>query len=582
MSWKKHFSATNNSGLPWNLTGQINTATNDGPLGAAHSARFASWLPEIYAGPPNRLQRYMQYEQMDQDSEISAALDIIAEYATQKNDVTETPFEIKYTETPGEIESEILTETLTQWVQLNKLNMRAYKIFRNTVKYGDQFFIRDPQTYELYWVDPANVEKVVVNETAGKKIQTYFIKNLAPNFGEMAITDPSPLKNRPYATGSGFTGTMTPTDVANSGGGANYITGSGTDAGIPVKAKHVVHISLTEGMDMAWPFGISILEPIYKVFKQKELLEDSIIIYRVHRAPERRVFFIDIGNMPAHRAKQYIEQVKYDVQQKHVPNKNALGQGIMDAAYNPMSMLEDYFFPQTADGRGSKVETLDGGENLGQIDDLKFWNNKLLRGLKVPSSYLPTGPDDGTATSQDGKVGVAYIQEYMFSTYLERLQRQLEESLDHEFKMYLKYKGIDIDNSDFSIKFNTPMNFNSYRELAIDTERTSLYGSVADDPVLSKRFKLKKYLQLTDDEIKENEKLWREERDVDQYQAKDEEEANLRTMGVRADDDLAVDGEIDQEQLDDLEDIDPELGNDNELNTNMQTPNNPNPPAEDF
>ena len=73
-----------------------------------------------------------------------------------------------------------------------------------------------------------------------------------------------------------------------------------------------MHISLTEGMDHAWPFGISILEPIFKVFKQKELLEDSIIIYRVHRAPERRVFTIDVGNMPPHKARQYLEQVKYD------------------------------------------------------------------------------------------------------------------------------------------------------------------------------------------------------------------------------------------------------------------------------
>ena len=576
MSWKKHFSAVNNSGLPWNITGQTNTG-NDSPLGTASSARFATWLPSVYAGPPNRLMRYIQYEQMDQDSEISAALDIIAQYATQENKVTRTPFEINYTESPGEIESEILTDTLSRWCQLNKLSKRSFRIFRNAIKYGDQFFIRDPQTYELFWVDPANIEKVVVNETDGKKIQTYFIKNLAPNFGEMTITEPSGLANRPYGSGSGFLGAMTPTNAANSGT-TPYITGSGSDQGIPVQAKHVIHISLTEGMDSAWPFGVSILEPIFKVFKQKELLEDSIIIYRVHRAPERRVFFIDIGNMPAHRAKQYIEQVKYEVQQKHIPNKSASGQDIMDAAYNPMSMLEDYFFAQTADGRGSKVETLEGGENLGQIDDLKYWNNKLLRGLKVPSSYLPTGPEDGTAAVQDGKVGVAYIQEFMFATYLERLQKQIEESLEHEFKMYLKYKGIDIDNSKFSIGFSTPMNFNSYRDLAVDAERTGLYNSMTGELALSKRFKLKKYLQLTDDEIKENEKLWREDNGVEQYNNDSDEQASLRAMGIREDDATTIDGELDQSDLEGLEDDDNDINNDisndlsNDINDDEELP----------
>ena len=107
-------------------------------------------------------------------------------------------------------------------------------------------------------------------------------------------------------------------------------------------------------------------------------------------------------------------------------------------------MLEDYFFAQTADGRGSKVDTLPGGNNLGEIDDLKYFNNKLLRGLRVPSSYLPTGPDDGTAQYNDGKVGVAYIQEFQFAKYCERLQKQLIRQLDREFKLFLSYRGIDL------------------------------------------------------------------------------------------------------------------------------------------
>ena len=508
MSWRKYFSSVDNSGLPLNVTGNTNNA--QGGIGAA-SSRYASWLPEVYAGSPNRLMRYMQYDQMDNDLEINAALDTIAEFGTQEDDHTKLPFKIYYKGRPSDTEDKILSKSLQQWCHLNQLHKRAFRIFRSTIKYGDQFFVRDPQTFKLYWTDPANVEKVIVNESEGKKIETYFIKNLEPNFGELLATNPSALHSNPYGSGSGqYLGT----NASNSAG--SYLTGviDGVNQGTPVDAEHVVHVSLTEGMDHNWPFGISILEPIFKVFKQKELLEDSIIIYRVHRAPERRVFMIDVGNMPPHKARQYLEQVKYEVQQKRVPNKNKAGENVVDAAYNPMSMLEDYFFAQTADGRGSKVDTLPGGENLGQIDDLRYFNNKLLRGLRIPASYLPTGPEDGSATYNDGKVGIAYIQEYRFARYVERLQKQIQEDLDREFKLFIKFRGIEIDSQDFDLTLNPPMNFSSYRDLQLDAERANLYNTVAATPFLSQQFKLKKYLGLTDQEMKENEELWREENKI--------------------------------------------------------------------
>jgi uncharacterized protein YlbG (UPF0298 family) len=528
MSWRKHFTPYDNSGLPLNI--QSGTATESG-YGVSTASRYSSWLPEVYAGSPNRLMRYIQYDQMDQDLEVNAALDTIAEFGTQENDNSGLPFDIDYSDPPTDTESKILDKTLRNWCKLNKLNKRSFKMFRSVCKYGDQFFIRDPETYELLWVDPANIEKVIVNESESKKIETYFIKNLNPVMAEQVATQAAPLHARPYGSGQGLTGVMSPVATTTS----NYLTGaiSGSDQGIPVDAKHVVHISLTEGMDNAWPFGVSILEPIFKVFKQKELLEDSIIIYRVHRAPERRVFFIDVGNMPPHKARQYLEQVRYEVQQKRVPNKGVDGSSVADSAYNPMSMLEDYFFAQTADGRGSKVDTLPGGENLGQIDDLRYFNNKLLRGLRIPSSYLPTGPEDGSAQYTDGKVGIAYIQEYRFSKYVERLQKQIQEDLDREFKRYLKYRGIDIDSGGFNLQFNQPMNFSSYRELQLDSERATLFGNLVNIPFLSKQFALKKYMGLTEVEIKQNEELWRAENGYEKYKNQ-KEQAGLNNIGVRA------------------------------------------------
>ena len=558
MSWRKHFTPFDNSGLPLNVQ-----SPNEAGGPGASSSRYASWLPEVYAGSPNRLMRYIQYDQMDSDLEVNAALDTIAEFGTQEDEFTGLPFEFEFDSTPSDTENKILVQTLKNWCRLNKMHKRAFRMFRSTCKYGDQFFIRDPETYELFWIDPANIEKVIVNESEGKKIETYFIKNLEPNFAEQVATDVAPLHARPYGAGQGLTGVMSP--VATTTG--NYLTGAidGVDQGVPVDAKHVVHVSLTEGMDHAWPFGVSILEPIFKVFKQKELLEDSIIIYRVHRAPERRVFFIDVGNMPPHKARQYLEQVKYEVQQKRVPNKKGDGSGVADAAYNPMSMLEDYFFAQTADGRGSKVDTLPGGENLGQIDDLRYFNNKLLRGLRIPASYLPTGPDDGSAQYNDGKVGIAYIQEYRFARYVERLQKQVQEDIDHEFKMYLKKKGIDIDNASFRLKFTPPMNFSSYRDLSLDNERAQLFNQLAQIPYLSNQFKLKKYLGLTDVEIKENEAKWRQENKYSKFDDQSKT-LDLRNIGVRAVPNEMVDPEADA----DLSGIEDPMAGQEDINSTVQ------------
>ena len=545
MSWKKFFTPHDNSGLPLSLQGSAKQGL------AAFSNQLSSWLPEVYTGSPNRLMRYQQYDSMDADSVINAALDTVAEFGTQEDETSGLPFELKYDGDPSDTESKILTTTLKQWCRINDMHKRVFRIFRNTVKYGDQIFIRDPETYELYWVDPVNVEKVIVNETDGKSIQSYFIKNLDPQF-ETLVAGVSIQHGRAFGAGQGITGIMSPTAQTTGGTGVMGAM-DGASQGVEIPAKHIVHISLTEGMDQSWPFGISILEPIFKTFKQKELLEDSIIIYRVHRAPERRVFFIDVGNMPPHKARQYLEQVKLEVQQKRTPGKSKDGNSVADSSYNPMSMLEDYFFAQTADGRGSKVDTLPGGDNLGQIDDLRYFSNELLRGLKIPSSYWPSGPEDGTATVNDGKVGVAYIQEYRFANYVQRLQRQIQDGMDAEFKMFLKERGIEIDNSTFFLEFNVPMNFSSFRDIQLQSERANLFNTVASIPYLSNQFKLIKYLGLSPDEIRENEELWRQENDPGVTDPKAENtDVGLGGAGIRAEpnDLMDLDAEPDMGDLD--------------------------------
>ena len=496
MSWKKHFTV---------YQGQ------NSEMKPSSASRFQSWLPEVYSGQPNRVERYAQYDQMDMDSEINAALDIIAEFSTQLDETNNLPFAIDYVGDTTESEAKILEQSLRQWCNLQDWDRRLFKTFRNAVKYGDQFFIRDPETWELYYVNPVDVTKVIINEAEGKEPEQYIVKNLDLNMKTKTVSEPVQHANTYSTVNSMMRGNTIDRNGYGAGSGNYANSGIGNIQEYNVDATHVIHAALTEGMDSDYPFGASILDPIFKTYKQKELLEDSIIIYRVQRAPERRVFYVDVGNMPANKAMGFVERVKNEIHQKRIPSKTGGGTTIMDAAYNPLSIMEDYFFAQTAEGRGSKVEVLPGGENLGQIDDLRYFTNKMLRALRVPSSYLPTGPEDGTATHVDGRVGTAFIQEYRFNQYCQRLQKIIAPTFDKEFKLFLKNRGITIDTSIFNIQFVEPQSFSQYKEIEIHAARANVFGGLEGSPYLSRRFILSKYLGLTEDEILENERLWLEE-----------------------------------------------------------------------
>jgi len=359
---------------------------------------------------------------------------------------------------------------------------------------------------------PAKLDKIIVNESEGKEPEQYVLRDMNPNFQNLSVTQIN-------AKQGGYGGNL---DYTTTGGayGRGYVGGTPTQVGTrfenhlnqyAIEAEHVVHISLSEGLDRNFPFGNSLLESVFKVYKQKELLEDAIIIYRVQRAPERRVFYIDVGNMPTHLAMGFVERVKNEIHQRRIPSSTGGGTNVIDASFNPLSINEDYFFPQTAEGRGSKVETLPGGTNLGEIDDLKFFTNKLFRGLRIPSSYLPTGADDSASQYNDGRVGTAYIQELRFNKYCERLQNLMTHVFDKEFKLYLNAKGVNIDNDLFDLAFQVPQNFASYRQSEMDNARVNTFASLQEIPYMSKRFALKRFLGLSAEEMAENETMWREE-----------------------------------------------------------------------
>ena len=515
------------------------------------SANYSSHLPDVYVGSPNRVERYGQYNTMDNDSEVNAALDILAEFCSQKNKENNSPFKIEFSKAATSSEVKILGQYLKQWCKIQEFEKRMFKIIRNTFKFGDEFFIRDPETQKWFHVDPAQVGRIIVNESDGKKPEQYLIKDLNISFEGLSATKLNTMNT--YGPGGNAPSGYSTVDQ-------QYMNKGTPDSGTSrwsqdenetaIDAQHIVHLSMNEGLDQNYPFGNSLLETIFKVYKQKELLEDAIIIYRVQRAPERRVFYVDVGNMPSHLAMQFVERVKTEIHQRRIPSKTGGGQTVIDSTYNPLSINEDYFFPQTAEGRGSKVETLPGGTNLGEIDDLRYFTNKLVRGLRIPSSYLPTGADDSASQYNDGRVGTAYIQELRFNNYCERLQSMITEVFNNEFKLYLTKKGINIDLTMFDLKLQPPQNFASYRQAELDNNRISTFGQMQQIPFISNRFALKRFLGLSEEEVKENERMWREENDDLLQSGEQDPAAQMRDAGINGAD---IGGDLEGTQGDEIE-----------------------------
>ncbi len=528
MSWKKHFTPVNTS----NQSGAMSPMGNGGGRAGPARANYSSYLPDVYAGAPNRVDRYMQYDTMDMDSEVNAALDILTEFCTQKDKENATPFQTRFRGAPTSTEVKLLKDSLQKWVKQQQFETRIFRIIRNTFKYGDCFFVRDPETKKWLFVDAAKVSKIIVNESEGKVPEQYVIRDINFNFKELVAVTPHGTTNTAPSGTSSYT--------SGGGQGRGMVGAAAQPPGtrfsnqtneITIDAKNVVHISLSEGLDNNYPFGNSLLESVFKVYKQKELLEDAIIIYRIQRAPERRIFYVDVGNMPAHMAMAFVERVKNEIQQRRIPSASGGGNNLVDSSYNPLSANEDYFFPQTAEGRGSKVDTLPGGTNLGEITDLRYFTNKLFRALRIPSAYLPTAIDEQPNNMADGKVGTAYIQELRFNEYCKRLQSMIIETFDLEFKLWLQHEGVNIDSSIFELKFNEPQNFAAYRQSELDTARVNTFASLQEIPHMSKRFAMKRFLGLSQEEITENERMWKEERGATLTTSTDAA-AEMRSAGI--------------------------------------------------
>jgi hypothetical protein len=452
-----------------------------------------TWYHRLITGSSQRIHRYKEYDVMDNDVDITKALDVVAEEICGNNPKTELPLEIKIVAGSEQTvtSSQVITlkAALRTWCKIHDWKSRMFTIARNTIKYGDCFFLRPKKFGKKYiYIHPKNVQSAIVAEDDITEVRGWQIK--------LDFNNP----NTPYGNFQ-----------LNNSTGAYGIT---NEYGIEiVKSDDVIRFSLNSDMTDEAPFGESILRSIYKTFKQKELLESAILIYRIQRAPEKLVFNVDVGKMPASMVPRFLENFKNEIKQKKIPTQYN-GQTQIESVYNPNSMSENYYFAKRSDGSGTSVEVLPGGQNLGNLEDLDYFYNKMWRGLRIPKSYFD-GTAEGGGVANDGKVGIAYIQEIKFALYIERLQRDLERTFDSEFKRFLHDAKINIDHTIFEVVLPEPSNYSKSRQQSIDADLLNNYTNADGISSLSKRFALKRYLGLTEDEIKENERLKKEELGMD-------------------------------------------------------------------
>ena len=484
--------------------------------------RAKNFLPVLYQGPQNRIDRYGIYEAMEQEPIISSSMDILSDYIGNiKNGKV---FKLKFVaDDIPDNHVRYLETLLAQWEEQNDFKKRIFSIVRDSMKYGDVFFLRDPDTGYLMKVNPYDVVGAVAGDM---KIPSWWlIKNIDENAPLKLATN---ARNDVAGKNAIRTLNLMSGPFMNSAGRQNCApTGNAPYGGqqpdenmYAIKSDDVVHISLNIDNATQYPFGVSTLENVYKLYVQKMLLQDCVIMLRVKNAPDRMIYKVPVGNIPRMMRRSYMERCRNEITQRRTPSKNADDIfNTMDVAYNAIALNEDIWLPIDAGQVQPSVEKLSGSNNLGELTDLNYWDMQIIRGVHVPESWQSYGTTKTTQQYSQTTASVL-VEEDRFYKYCERQKNIMIEPFDKEFKHYVKGKGYQISLDGFHIEFNESSQLNKMTELDILQRELNNYQSAIGLPGMSKRFAMKKYLGFTESELEENRRMYAEE-NPDKLKAKD-------------------------------------------------------------
>ena len=386
-------------------------------------------------GQYERLARYADYSEMEFTPEIASGLNIFADETTSHDEHGQT---IKIVTKNQEVKQ--ILETLFN--DILNFDFNCWSWVRNLCKYGDfVLFVDASESNGILNLLPIPINEIEREEGYDKE-------------------DPFAVRFRWLTQG-------------------NMI----------LENWQVIHFRLL-GNDNFLPYGASMIEPARRIWRQLILIEDAMLVYRIVRSPERRVFKIDVGNVPPDQIESFMEQIKTRLRRSQVVDPNT---GRVDLRYNPLSVDEDYFLPVRGD-RGSDITTLAGGQFTGDIDDVQYIQNKLFAALTIPKAYL----------SFEGELGSKATlsqQDVRFSRTIERIQKILIAELNkiaiiHLF--LLGYSGEDL--VDFEIKMANPSTIALQQQLELWRTKFEIAGT-ATEGMLDRDTVYKKIFNLSDEEI---------------------------------------------------------------------------------
>ena len=461
---------------------------DDGALTITSAAYYGTYV-DLDGTAKNEVELISRYREMAMQPEIEAAIDdIVNEAICQDDDGKNIKIVLDSLEQPEKIKTAIRTEFATLLKLLNYNNL-AQDIFRRYYVDGRMYYhiIIDRENplqgiRELRYVDPRKLRKV--REVKKKKDERTGVE-------VMNVINEYYIFNDKVTTGSS----------SNFG-----------PVGVRITPDSIV--SVVSGlMDSRRAVVLSYLHKAIKPLNQLRMIEDATVIYRISRAPERRIFYIDVGNLPKLKAEQYLRDIMVKYKNKLVYDANT-GEVRDDRKF--LSMMEDFWLPRREGGKGTEIATLPGGQNLGELEDVKYFEKKLYKALNVPVSRL--NPESSGFSL--GRTNEITRDELKFAKFVARMRNKFSDLFDQAMRVQCVLKGICTNEEWDEFKehiyydFIKDNNFTELKEAELMKERLSLLANV--DPYTGRYFSQtwiqRNVLRLTDDEISEMQEEMDEEK----------------------------------------------------------------------
>ena len=395
-----------------------------------------------------RIDLFRDYDSMDMDPILSSALDIYADECTAKNEQGN----ILKIHHPDDNVKQIL-ENL--FYDIMNIEFTLWPWTRNLVKYGDLFL----QLEMAEGLGIINVIPMSVYETS--RVEGFDIEN--PQRVKFVY---SPFMN----PNSGYS----PANAGNKKEYENY---------------EVAHFRLNSDANFL-PYGKSMIEGGRRVWKQLSLMEDAMLIHRVMRAPEKRIFKVDVGNIPPNEVDNYMQKIINS--SKKVPFMDERT-GEYNLKYNMQNLIEDYYMPVRGSDNGTSIDTLKGLE-YNMIDDINYLKNKLMSSLKIPKAFL------GYEEDINGKATLA-AQDVRFAKTIERIQRVLISELTKIAIVHLYSQGIEDDSlTDFSLELTIPSKIYEQEKVELYTSKVALITQMQQTKMFSKEWMYQSIMGMAQDE----------------------------------------------------------------------------------